>query len=173
MDTGLFRLPAGAGRSLQRGYSMLELTVVVGISGLLSLAGLGGLDAAHLELDAAQQELVESLDQAFVLARARGVNITLGLASGKDPNHLPIHLGRQVKWGKPAGIPLPSGMEDPARAATQGEAHPTITVTPRRTATASLWFLNDGRDVLCMRLSNHGRIHLLRWRSSLRRWKRV
>ena len=173
MDTGLSRLPSGAGRSLQRGYSMLELTVLVGISGLLSLAGLGGLDAGHLELDAAQQELVESLDQAFVLARARGVNITLGLASGNDPNHLPIHLGRHVKWGKPASIPLPPGMEDPARADDRGEAHPSITVTPRHTATASLWFLNDGKEALCMRLSNHGRIHLLRWRSSTRRWKRL
>ncbi len=173
MATGLFRLPSGAGRSLQRGHSLLELTVVMGVSGLLSLAGLSGLDAGRLELDAAQQELVESLDQAFVLARARGTNITLGLASGNDPNHLPIHLGRHVKWGKPARVPLPPGMKDPARADTRGEAHPTITVTPRRTATASLWFLNDGRDVLCMRLSNHGRIHLLRWSSSLRRWKRV
>lgn len=173
MDTGLSRLPSGAGRSLQRGTSMLELTVLVGISGLLSLAGLGGLDAGHLELDAAQQELVESLDQAFVLARARGRNITLGLASGNDPNHLPIHLGRHLKWGKPASIPLPPGMEDPARADDRGEAHPSITVTPRHTATASLWFLNDGKEALCMRLSNHGRIHMLRWRSSARRWKRV
>ena len=173
MATGLFRLPSGAGRSLQRGHSLLELTVVMGVSGLLSLAGLSGLDAGRLELDAAQQELVESLDQAFVLARARGVNITVGLASGQDANHLPIRLGRHVHWGKPARVPLPPGMADPAKADTQGEAHRTITVTPRHTATASLWFLNDGEEVLCMRLSNRGRVRMLRWRADARRWTRA
>jgi hypothetical protein len=64
-------------------------------------------------------------------------------------------------------------MADPAKADTQGEAHRTITVTPRHTATASCWFLNDGEDVLCMRLSNRGRVRMLRWRAGNLRWVRA
>ena len=174
MGAGLLRFHrTGAGRHSQRGHSLLELTVAMGISGVLAVAGLSSWDPAHTELAAAQHELTQSLDQAFVLARARGVNITVGLASGQDANHLPIRLGRHVHWGKPARVPLPPGMADPAKADTQGEAHRTITVTPRRTATASLWFLNDGEDVLCMRLSNRGRVRMLRWRADARRWTRA
>jgi type II secretory pathway pseudopilin PulG len=174
MDTGLRRLlHAGAGRSTQRGTSLLELTLAMGISGILSVVGLSQWDTGHIELAAAQHELTESLDQAFILARARGVNVTVGLGSGKDANHLPIRLGRKVHWGKPARIPLPPGMADPVRAGATGEAHATITVTPRHTATASLWFLNDGEEALCMRLSNRGHVRMLRWRPAARRWVRV
>jgi type II secretory pathway pseudopilin PulG len=174
MGTGLLRRhPAGAGRRAQRGHSLLEITIAMGVSGLLALAGVTRLDLGHTELTAAQHELTASLDQAFVLARARGVNITVGLGTGKDANHLPIRLGRRVKWGKPPRVPLPPGMADPVKADATGEAHPTITVTPRHTATASLWFLNDGEDALCMRLSNRGRIQLLRWRAATRRWAKA
>lgn len=175
MDTGLLRpSPAGAGRLPERGTSLVEVCLTLGVAGMLTLVGLGGhLDARRLELDAAQQELQATLDHAFVLARAQGTNITLGLATGRDPNHLPIHLGRHLAWGKPANVPLPPGMDAPVRAALTGEAHPDITVTPRHTATASLWFLHDGRDVLCMRLSSRGRVRLLRWHGEARRWARV
>lgn len=171
MAVGLQRLcRADAGRPSQRGTSLLELTVAMGISGILSIVGLSQWDMGHIELAAAQNELTASLDQAFVLARARGTNVTIGLASGKDANNLPIHLCRKVKWGKPANIPLPPGMDDPVKATATGEAHATITVTPRHTATASCWFLNDGKDALCMRLSNHGHVRMLRWRAATRRW---
>lgn len=174
MGAGLFPChPAGAGRQTQRGHSLVEITVAMGVSGLLALAGGTRFDLGHAELAAAQHELTASLDQAFVLARARGVNITVGLGSGKGGNHLPIRLGRRVKWGKPPRIPLPPGMADPVKADATGEAHPLITVTPRHTATASLWFLNDGEDALCMRLSNRGRVQLLRWRAATRRWARA
>ena len=174
MGTGLLRPSrAGAGRSAQRGTSLLELTVAMGVSGALALVGLSQWDTGHIELTAAQHELTASLDQAFLLARARGVNVTVGLGSGKDANHLPLRLGRKVTWGKPARIPLPPGMADPARADLAGEAHATITVTPRHTATASLWFLNDGEEALCMRLSNRGHVRMLRWRAASRRWVRV
>jgi len=174
MDTGLHRFHrTGAGRRSQRGTSLLELTVAMGVSGILAVVGVSRWDTGHTELTAAQHELTESLDQAFVLARARGVNITVGLGSGMDANHLPVRLGRKVRWGKPAQIPLPPGMDDPVKADTLGEAHPTITVTPRHTATASLWFLNDGEEALCMRLTNRGRVRMLRWRMNTRRWTRV
>ncbi len=174
MSTGLLRFhPTGAGRGSQRGTSLLELTVAMGVSGLLAVVGVSHWDTGHAELTAAQHELTDSLDQAFILARARGVNITVGLANGQDSNHLPIRLGRHVHWGKPARVPLPPGMADPAKADTQGEAHRTITVTPRHTATASCWFLNDGEEALCMRLSNRGHVRMLRWRAGSRRWARV
>lgn len=174
MGTGLLRfLPSGAGRTTQRGLSLMDFTLTMGISGLLALAGAAQWHPGHTELAAAQQELAESLDQAFVLARARGVNVTVGLGTGQGPNHLPIRLGRRVRWGKPARVPLPPGMDEPARADTAGEAHPLITVTPRHTATASCWFLNDGEAVLCMRLSNRGRVRMLRWHPDVRHWARA
>ncbi|GLH69414.1 hypothetical protein GETHPA_09470 [Geothrix rubra] len=174
MGTGLLRIPlTGAGRHAQRGVSLLDFTLTMGISGLLALVGATQWHPGHAELGAAQHELAESLDQAFVMARARGVNVTVGLGNGQGPNHLPIRLGRRVKWGKPARVPLPPGMDDPAKADIQGEAHPLITVTPRHTATASCWFLNDGEEVLCMRLSNRGRVRMLRWRPDLRHWARA
>ena len=64
-------------------------------------------------------------------------------------------------------------MADPAKADTQGEAHRTITVTPRHTATASLWFRNDSEDVHYIRLSNRGRVRMLRWRADARCWRRA
>jgi hypothetical protein len=151
----------------------MDFTLTMGISGLLALAGATQWHPGHAELAAAQHELAESLDQAFVLARARGINVTVGLGNGQGPTHLPIRLGRRVKWGKPARVPLPPGMDEPARAEASGEAHPLITVTPRHTATASCWFLNDGEDVLCLRLSNRGRVRMLRWRADARRWARA
>ncbi len=160
-------------RRAQRGMSMLELTVAMGLSGVLALVGLAHWDTGHTELTAAQHELVESLDQAFVLARARGTDITVGPGTGTDPNHLPLQLGRKVRWGRPAAIPLPPGMDEPVRAGATGEAHPLITVTPRHTASASVWFLNDGEEAVCLRLSGRGRVHLLRWRARSRRWTRV
>jgi hypothetical protein len=156
------------------GFTSFETLVTLGIAGLLSLAGLATVEFNSIGLSMAQQELQGCLDQAFVQARAQGRNVILAAArDGGGPGIIPVHLPRRVKWGKPANIPLPPGMDDPSRADTVGQAHLRITVTPRRTVTASAWFLNDGKDALCFRLSGHGRLHVLRFRALNRRWERV
>ncbi len=164
----------GCRRFTQQGTSLLELTVVMAVIAILAVVGTVTWDTGATELSAAHQEIRGSLEQAFTLARARGSNVTvaLGKASGAG-EHLPVQLSRKVKWGKPARIPLPPDMDMPLVAATTGEAHPILTVTPRRTALASVWFLNDGREALCMRLSGHGQLQVLRWRQDLLKWTRV
>ena len=156
------------------GFSSTETVVTLGIVGVMAAAGLATIDFHVVDLPSAQQEMQGCLDQAFVQARASGRNVSLAPAQdGGGPGIIPVRLPHRVKWGKPAQIPLPSGMADPVRADTTGEAHPRITVTPRRTATASAWFLNDGKDALCFRLSGHGRLTVLRYRTAHQRWERV
>ena len=157
----------------QRGSSLLELTGVMAVLGSLGAMATLCLDEGSIELSAAHQEIVGSLYQAFTLARARGtdVKVALGHSSGAG-EHLPVQLGRHVKWGKPDHIPYPPDMDSPVAAKT-GESHPIITVTPRHTALASAWFLNDGQEALCMRLSGQGHLQVLRWRRSLGKWSRV
>ena len=164
----------GCRRSSQQGTSLLELTVVMAVVAILALVGTFQWDTGATELSAAHQEIRGSLEQAFTLARARGSNVTvaLGAASGAG-EHLAVQLSRKVKWGKPAHIPLPPDMDAPLVAAKTGEAHAILTVTPRRTALASVWFLNDGQEALCMRLSGHGQLQVLRWRRDLTKWTRV
>lgn len=158
----------------QRGTSLLELTVVMAVVAILAVVGTVQWDTGATELAAAHHEIRGSLEQAFTLARARGSNVTvaLGRASGAG-EHLPVQLSRHVKWGKPAHIPLPPGMDAPTVASRTGEAHPILTVTPRHTALASTWFLNDGKEALCMRLSGHGHLQVLRWRRDLSTWTRI
>jgi hypothetical protein len=164
----------GCRNTKQRGTSLLGLTVAMAIAAILALAGPALLDSCGMELVAAHHEIRGSLDQAFILARARGRNVTvaLGRASGAG-EHLPVELSRKVKWGKPDHIPLPPGMTMPKVAAQSGEAHAILTVTPRHTALASTWFLNDGREALCMRLSGKGQLQVLRWKRELKAWTRV
>ncbi len=164
----------GCRRSQQRGTSLLELTVVMAVIGILAVVGTAPWDTGGIELSAAHQEIRGSLEQAFTLARARGTNVTvaLGKASGTG-EHLPVQLTRKVKWGKPAHIPLPPGMDAPLVAAKTGEAHAILTVTPRHTALASTWFLNDGNEALCMRLSGRGQLQVLRWKRDRLKWTRV
>jgi hypothetical protein len=152
----------------------LELTVAMGVATILATVGVCQWDPGSTDLSAAHQEIHGSLEQAFSLARARGTNVTvaLGQATGAG-EHLPVHLSRRVKWGKPANIPLPPGMDAPTVAARTGEAHAILTVTPRHTALASTWFLNDGREALCMRLSGQGKLQVLRWRRDRLKWTRV
>jgi type II secretory pathway pseudopilin PulG len=161
-------------RSDQSGTSLLELTVVMAIAAILTAVGALCLDSGSTELTAAHQEIVGSLYQAFALARARGTNVTvaLGKATGAG-EHLPVELGRKVKWGMPSTIPLPPDMDAPLVAAKTGEAHPIISVTPRHTTLASAWFLNDGQEALCMRLSGQGHLQVLRYRRDLKKWTRV
>jgi prepilin-type N-terminal cleavage/methylation domain-containing protein len=164
----------GCQRISQRGHSLLELTITMAVAALLAVAGTVLLDSGGVELTAAQHEVRGSLEQAFTLARARGTNVTVafGKATGTD-GQVVVPFGRRVQWGKPAHIPLPPGMARPAVATLTGTAHTTVTVSPRHTAEASTWFLNDGREALCMRLSDQGRLQLLRWRRDTSKWTRV
>lgn len=164
----------GHGSSNQEGTSLLELTLVMAGTAILSAIAALCIDCGSTELTAAHQEITGSLYQAFTLARARGTNVTVAL--GKDSGageHLAVQLGSKVKWGKPDHIPLPPGMDAPLVAAKTGEAHPIISVTPRHTTLASAWFLNDGQEALCMRLSGQGHLYVLRWRRDLKKWTRV
>ena len=105
-------------------------------------------------------------------ARGTNVKVALGKATGAG-EHLAVELGKRVKWGKPDGIPLPPDMDAPQVAAKTGEAHQIISVTPRHTTLASAWFLNDGKEALCMRLSGKGHLQVLRYRQDLKTWTRV
>ncbi len=158
----------------QLGVSLVETSLVLGIVGILAAAGLSLTGLNHMDLTAMQMELPATVDQAKVLARASGRNISVALGRPElGPDILPVKLSSRLKWGKPAHIPLPRGMEDPKVADKTGEAHAKVTITPRHTATAATWFLNDGTDALCMRLSGRGRLQMLRWRASHKAWVRV
>jgi type II secretory pathway pseudopilin PulG len=152
----------------------VETSLVLGIVGLLSAAAIGLAKPPQMDLTCIEQEIPATVMQAMHLARARGSNVTVALGTpALGPDVLPLRLPSRVKWGKPAQVPLPKGMDDPVRADTTGEAHAKITVTPRHTATATTWFLNDGTDVLCMRLSGRCHLQLLRWRATKKAWGRV
>jgi hypothetical protein len=164
----------GCRHSRQQGTSLLELTLTMAMAAILAVVGSACLDLGGMELSAARQEIRGSLEQAFILARARGTNVTVALGkASRAGEHLPVQLGRKVQWGKPAHIPLPPGMDAPKVAAQTGEAHAILTVTPRHTALASTWFLNTGQEALCMRLSGQGRLQVLRWRRDLSSWTRA
>jgi hypothetical protein len=152
------------------GYSTPEAVVAMGIVGILSAVGLATIDFGSQDLSAVQQEFHGSLHQAFHLAWAQGKDVIVTLGDPKTPGIVPVRLPPRVKWGLPAFIPTPPGMARPKVATTTGMAHPRITVTPRHTATASAWFVNDGREALCMRVSGRGHIQVLRWKRSTKKW---
>ncbi len=166
----------GEGRSRRgmRGVTMVETTWVLGIVSALVLVGLSSLSLSPVHLTAVQSELEASLDQAFTEARAKGRNmvVALGHQVGNAQDLVPVVIPRQVKWGKPTHVPLPKGMAEPKVADTTGEAHARITVTPRRTVTAGAWFFHQGEDTICLRLSGHGKVTLLRWRPTKKCWIR-
>ncbi len=168
----MLRIP-GTPSHRQKGYTLAEIMAVTGILGVLVAAGVSTSRLDGCDLAVAQLELKGSLDQAFSEARARGRNIKVSMSNEKSTDVLPVRLPRSIQFGKPAHIPLPPGVAAPKVAATTGEAHPTITVTPNRTATAALWFLNNGNEALCMRLNGRGSVLMYRWRSQLNRWVRV
>lgn len=161
---------SGGPSSRRRGYSLVECSIVMGILGILASLGVSTMDFGGHELTAVQQEFQASLHEAFHLAWARGRDVTVALGDPRSPDIIPVGLPARVKWGKLANVPVPPGMAEPKRAGITGSAHPRITVTPRHTATASAWFVNDGRDVICMRVSGHGHIQVLRWRHRTRSW---
>jgi hypothetical protein len=154
----------------QAGHTLFETTLVLGLAGALACAGAMVLAPGGAMLTFLPVELRGALDQAFLLARARGRDLRVSLG-GPGGEVLPVPLPRGVRWGLPAsGIPIPPGMDAPMKAHLTGAAHPVLTVTPRGTATASAWFLTDGRDALCLRLSGQGGVQFLRWRRARRAW---
>ena len=174
-------IPVPAGRGPRAGISLLELVVVLGL--IAVLGGLAGFAVmpANPGLTAVQGELRAGVEQAFLLARARGRPVRVALG-GHVPacRHracgevLPLTLPRGVRWGIPhPAVPLPPGMEGTVKAHLTGQAHPCLSVSPGRTAEASAWFLTDGRDAVCLRLSDRGQLTLLRWRHRLKRWERM
>lgn len=156
-----------------KGFTLVDMLAATGILGVLVATGFTTTRLRGCDLAVAQLELRGSLDQAFAEARARGRNISVSMSNEKRTDVLPVRLPRGVRFGKPDHIPLPPGVPPPKVAGSTGEAHPIITVTPRRTATAALWFLHDGEEALCMRLNGHGNVLMYRWRRNLNRWVRA
>ena len=156
----------------QRGMSLIELLAVTGIAGALGMGAFGAFRLPSPALAVAGREIQGSLDQAFTLARSSGQAVEVSASATRDLGHLPVCLPRTIRWGLPVGIPLPPRMDPTTRATATGEAHKVITVTPRHTATATVWFLNDGQDALCLRVNGQGRLTLLRWRARQGRWGR-
>lgn len=173
-DVSRFNFPASAPRRCSRGFSLTELSVCFGIIGILSGFGASALSLSSVGLASVQQDLDGALYQAFHQARAQGRNVQVALgAKSASSDVLPVEMPRNVRWGKPANVPLPPGMDKPVLADKTGEAHARITVTPRHTTTATVWFLTDGRDVLCLRMAGHGERQMLRWRAANKTWRRV
>lgn len=161
-------------RNLTRslGFSLVEITMVLGITGLLGGVGLGRLDLGHQDLTAAQSELKANVEQAMSLARAKGSPVTVGFRIPAGPDVFPVRVSSRIHWGKPAHIPLPKGMADPVKADTSGESHTRIVISPKHTATASCYFVNDGKEAVCLRLSGLGHLQVLRWKADAKRWVR-
>lgn len=156
------------------GFTLVETSCVLGLIGLLAAAGAGLSRPPALALAAVQSELGGALHQARHLARARGASVRVSLGNPEaGADVLGLRLPRQVRWGKPAHVPLPKGMADPVKADETGQAHGTITLSPRGTATATTWFLSQGDEVLCVRMNGQARWRMLRWRPALRAWQGV
>ncbi len=169
-----FPASAPASRRCSRGFSLTELCVTLGIIGTLSGFGASAFSLSSVGLASVQQDLDGALYQAFHQARAQGRNVQVALgAKSASSDVLPVAMPRNVHWGKLASVPLPPGMDKVVVADKTGEAHDRITVTPRHTTTATVWFLNDGHDVLCLRLGGHGQHQMLRWRAAKRTWGRA
>ena len=165
----------------RRGHSLLELLLVLALVALAGALGVAFLVRGNPGFGSLQGELRAAVEQAFLLARGSGQEVRVALgghtAACRHPQDcgeiLPLTLPRGVRWGVPdPSMRLPEGMPRPERAHLTGMAHPCITVTPEGTALADVWFLTDGRDVLCLRLAGIGEITLYRWRQRSARWYR-
>lgn len=155
-----------------QGFSLIEVSLVLGITGLLGFAGLSRMDLGHRDLSAAQVELKGAIQQAAFLAHAKGSPVTVGFRIPAGPDVFPVRVSSRIRWGKPAHIPLPQGMADPVRADTTGESHARIVISSRTTTTASCYFVNDGTEAVCMRISGRGHLQMLRWKANQNRWIR-
>jgi hypothetical protein len=131
----------------ERGCTLLETTLVLGLLALLACAGMASVRTGPLGLAFLPGELRGALDQAMLRARAQGRDVRLSLdrAGGDVP---PVVLPRGVRWGTPPDMhpPRPPGMEPTVKAHLAGFSHPFVTLTPRGTAKAACWFLTDGRN---------------------------
>jgi competence protein ComEA len=180
--------PPRAGRPRSAGgSSLLELVLVLGGLGALGLAIGAGPGRGHAALAAVQGELRASVEQAFLLARARGGPVVLTLeAAGRgptgggrpaDPAYAVLpgpRLARGVSWGAGAHPPsLPAGAGRTRQAHRTGRSRDRLIVTAARSAQAGAWYLNDGADVAYLGLGNHGEITCQRWWSRLRQWRRA
>ena len=162
----------GPGRG-EWGFTLAEALVVLAVLGVLVMLGFTGLYVGHGGLGLVQGELRGALEQGLLQARAQGRDVQIDLR-GPGGAVRPLSLPRGVRWGLPTpDMPYPPDMDPPVRAPLTGQAHDRVTVTPVGTAQASVWFLHDGQDALCLRINVHGRVHLLRWRHLERRWRRV
>jgi hypothetical protein len=174
----------------------VETVLVLGLAGVL--AGFAGLaPGGGSALTAVQGELRASVEQDLLLARALGRPVRAApggkgqegaregaqerahesVWSGDDglpALAVPLTLPKGVRWGLPdPAVPLPAGMAGTLRAHRTGAAHPADVLAPGGSAEAGTWFLTDGRDAVCLRLSGRGRITLLRWRRRTGRWERT
>jgi hypothetical protein len=171
-------------RAAEAGSSLLELVLVLGLMAVLTGMGAGRGLQDHGALTAAQGELRASVEQAFLLARARGCSVVVALAGhsaacrGRHPRAehgaiAPLTLPGRVRWGLPeSGVPLPPDARNPLQAHRTGMAKPCITITPEHTAEANAWYLSDGQDAVYLGLSDSGRITLQRWRNTTRQWRK-
>lgn len=159
----------------QGGFTLLEGLWVFGLVGVLSLMGLAFARPQHVGLQAVCVDLKGALDHAKHLARAKGESVILTLG---DKEGLPkvsqdvllLSLPRGVKWGKPSHIPLPAGMDDVQVADAKGASHTSITMSPRCTCTAAVWFFHNDSGALCVRLNGQGRLQSLRYNPRQRAW---
>jgi hypothetical protein len=155
---------------------MVEMMLALGLAGILGAMAWSVPPAGNPALTAVQGELRAAVEQAILRARARDqpVRLALGTGKGGPGDTPPLVLPRGVRWGLPdPTVPLPPGMADAARARWMGAAHDAILVTPRGTAEANVWFLTDGRDAVCLRLSGQGALTQLRWRRRTGQWQAV
>ncbi|BDU72114.1 prepilin-type N-terminal cleavage/methylation domain-containing protein [Mesoterricola silvestris] len=153
-----------------QGHTLLEALLVLALLSILGAAGGVALATQGPGLTFLPAELRAAVDQAFLLARARGGDVRLALG-GPGGDVAPVVLPRGLRWGLPgAGVPVPPGLRQPRRAHLTGAAHPVVTVTPRGTATGTAWYLTDGRDAVYVGLTGRGEVHVRRWRASRWAW---
>lgn len=118
-------------------------------------------------LRAAQAELHRSLRLAFDLAATHHRAVVLEPGRRPSAGRISMRLPEDVKWGRPAAVPLPPSLAD---SGWRGGRPRPITVMPHRRAAANVWFLHHGRQVLCLRLDLSGTVELLRYRPLLGTW---
>jgi hypothetical protein len=121
-------------------------------------------------LRAAHKELHRALTLAFSLATTHRRPVTLQPIREPHEGHLSVRLPMDVRWGRPAHVPLPP---DLANTGWRGGRPRPITVMPHRAATANVWFLHHGREALCLRLGLKGQVEILRYRPLLATWTRA
>ena len=121
----------------------------------------------YLPLRAAQKELQRRLQLAFQLASLHRRGVVLNPDPKGGCGLVPVCLPQGVAWGRPPATPLPPRLAD---SGWTGEAPRPITVMPEHRAAANVWFLQHGRQSLCLCLGLGGTVELLRYRPLLGTW---